>query len=136
MKQRRQELRSRMPKAEVIVWRALRGSALGAKFRRQHSVGKYVLDFYCPEKHLAIEIDGDSHFEDGAVEYDKDRQMQIESLGLQFLRFTNEAVYTDINSVIERIQQCLTIATAPTTPNPSSGQAPTTPNPSSGRRGI
>ena len=52
-----------MPRAELILWSKIKNKTInGAKFRRQHSIGNYILDFYCPEHLLAIEIDGDSHF--------------------------------------------------------------------------
>ena len=82
---KRKELRHQMSKTEVLVWSYLKGKQMGGyKFRRQYGVGPYVLDFYCPKLKLAIEIDGDSHFQDGAEEYDKDRQALIEKLGLRF----------------------------------------------------
>ena len=63
----RQELRNSMPTAEVILWTRLRGrQLLGCKFRRQYSVGAYVMDFYSPEVKLGIELDGDSHFRGSA----------------------------------------------------------------------
>ena len=69
VKPRRQALRRTMPKAEVLLWMQLKGrQLLGCKFRRQYSVGSYVLDFYCPEIRLAIELDGDSHFRAGAID--------------------------------------------------------------------
>ena len=95
---KRKELRHQMSKTEVLVWSYLKGKQMGGyKFRRQYGVGPYVLDFYCPKLKLAIEIDGDSHFQDGAEEYDKDRQALIEKLGIRFLRFTNVDVYESLN---------------------------------------
>ena len=75
----------------------------GYKFRRQQSVDQYVIDFYCPELKLAIEIDGDSHFMSGAEVQDKIRQEYIESFGIQFLRFTNEDVYKNIDGVCQTV---------------------------------
>ncbi len=93
-----------MPKAEMILWRFLKGKNLnGYKFRRQYSVGAYVLDFYCAKLKLAIELDGDSHFVDGVQEYDKMRQTFIESFGIKFLRFTNYEIYTNIEAVLNEI---------------------------------
>ena len=84
----------------------------GCKFRRQYSVDQYVIDFYCPEFKIAIEIDGDSHFKTGAEDYDKARQEYIESFGIQFLpaspaggRFTNEDVCKNINGVCQKIYE-------------------------------
>jgi very-short-patch-repair endonuclease len=101
---KRKELRHNMPKAEVVLWTQLKGKQIGGhKFRRQYGVGPYVLDFYCPKLKLAIEIDGDSHFQDGAEEYDKDRQELIETLGIRFLRFTNGDVHQSLDGVLEKI---------------------------------
>ena len=75
----RQELRSQIPTAEVILWSRLRGRrVLGKKFRRQYSVGPYVLDFYCPEVRLAVEVDGDSHCLPDAARQDRERQAWVE----------------------------------------------------------
>ena len=68
-KGKRKQLRKTMPEAEVILWSRLKNKQLAeTKFRRQYSVGKYVVDFYCAEKKLAIELDGESHFVEGAQE--------------------------------------------------------------------
>lgn len=97
-------LRNNMPKAEIFLWSKLKGRGLsGFKFRRQYGVDKFVLDFYCPELKLAIEVDGDSHFRGGAKESDMERQKIIESYGIVFLRFTNTDIYENMNAVLERI---------------------------------
>jgi very-short-patch-repair endonuclease len=75
------------------------------KFRNQYSVEQFVLDFYSPEIKLAIEIDGESHFQEGAAHYDKERQIFIEPTGINFLRFTNNQVYENLNGVLEIIAQ-------------------------------
>lgn len=101
---KRQYLRNRATDAEQILWYYLQGKQLaGYKFRRQYSIGKYVVDFYCPKLRLAIEIDGDTHFEKKVIEGDKRRQKFIELFGIQFLRFTNSDIYESINEVIEKI---------------------------------
>ncbi len=79
----------------------------GHKFRRQYSVDKFVLDFYCPQQKLAIEIDGDSHFTKKAAEHDRERQMIIESYSIRFLRFTNAEVNKNMEGVILRIMEYL-----------------------------
>jgi|SRR6476469_3932664 len=105
-KAKRQQLRRNRTKAEFIIWQKLKGKQLeGYKFRSQYSVGSFVIDFYCTELKLAIEIDGDSHFEEGAQEYDRERQAFIESVGIRFLRFTNDEVYGNLEGVLERITQ-------------------------------
>lgn len=100
----RQKLRNDSPKAEQKLWEFLRGSQLnGLKFRRQYGIGPYVVDFYCPELRLAIEIDGDSHYEKGADIYDQKRQQFIERRNIRFLRFTNDDIYENLEGVIEKI---------------------------------
>ncbi len=100
---KRQQLRAEMPVAERLLWKQLRNEALGVKFRRQVSIGKYVLDFYCPSLHLAIEVDGESHAGEVAQEYDAVRQREIESLGVRFIRVSNEDVYRSALDVAEGI---------------------------------
>ncbi len=103
-KTKRKSLRKNMPPAEVTLWQFLRNKqANGHKFRRQYSVDKYVLDFYCPSAKLAIEVDGDSHFSDTAIQSDKIRQKAIEEMGIRFLRFTNRDIYENLEGVFEEI---------------------------------
>jgi very-short-patch-repair endonuclease len=95
-----------MPKAEVILWSKLKSKGLdGYKFRRQYSVGKFVVDFYCPRLKLAIEADGDSHFCEESEVLDKERQNFIESFGISFLRFTNREIYENLNEVLAKIEK-------------------------------
>jgi len=75
----------------------------GLKFRRQHSIGGFIVDFYCPEKRLAIELDGDVHEEKKQATYDKARQKTIEALGIKVLRFTNEDVIQNVEDVLKAI---------------------------------
>lgn len=103
-KEKRRYLRHHMPKAEIILWSVLKNKkVLGYKFRRQYSVGSFVLDFYCPRLKLALEVDGDSHFNSVARIYDQKRQKYIEEFGIKFLRFTNNDIYTNFDGVIEEI---------------------------------
>ncbi len=105
-KEKRRSLRNNMPPAEALVWSRLRNNlVLGYKFRRQYSVGRYVIDFYCPALKLAVEIDGDSHFVTEAIDNDQRRQAFIESFGIQFLRFTNHEVNWEMDAVLEKIYQ-------------------------------
>jgi very-short-patch-repair endonuclease len=102
--ERRRVLRNNMPKSEVVLWSKLKNKQMyGKRFLRQYGVDQYVLDFYCPELKLAIEIDGDSHYMPGAQEQDKVRQEQIEALGIRFLRFTNDEVCTNIDGVCQSV---------------------------------
>ena len=104
----RRKLRQTMPPAEVILWQALRGQQLGGfKFRRQYSVGSYILDFYCAEVKLAIEVDGESHYQPGVEEKDDHRQTFVERYGITFLRFTNPEVYDNLDGVLQTIMEKL-----------------------------
>ena len=104
-KPKRRFLRNDMPKAELVLWAHLRGKRVaGAKFRRQYSVGSYIVDFYCPGARLAIEVDGDSHFQPGAQRADQRRQAFIESFGIRVLRFTNTAVLENLDEVVDAIE--------------------------------
>jgi very-short-patch-repair endonuclease len=98
-------LRRNLPKAEVILWSRLKNKGLdGYKFRRQYSIGKFVVDFYCPRLKLAIEVDGDSHFSEKSEVYDKERQRFIESFKISFLRFTNKDIYENLDEVLAAIK--------------------------------
>jgi very-short-patch-repair endonuclease len=103
-KDKRQSLRNNMPPAEKLIWARLRGRQVeGCKFRRQYSIGAFVVDFYVPKLKLAIEIDGSSHDGEAAQVYDAERQAFLESKGTKFLRFTNQQVYEELDAVIESI---------------------------------
>ncbi len=102
---KRKILRRNSPKAELILWSALRNRKIGGeKFKRQFSIGRYAVDFYCPKLNLAIEIDGNYHLSPKTKEYDIDRQEFIESLGINFLRFSNKEVENNLQKVIEKIK--------------------------------
>ena len=89
------------------------------RFRRQYSIGLYVLDFYCLQLKLATEVDGDSHYQPGMADYDHNRQRYIEALGIRFLRFTDTEVYEQIDEIVERITGTLTaLATGSKSSNP------------------
>jgi len=105
LKGRRRELRRNMTKAEVMLWLELKEKKLcGHKFRRQHSIGIYLVDFYCPKLKLVIEIDDLTHSSKDEIEYDSERQIMIENLGISFLRFKNDEIYQNILNVIDRIK--------------------------------
>lgn len=100
---KRQKLRNKSPVAERLLWEHLRNRAMGVKFRRQVSIGRYVVDFYCPALKLAIEVDGASHAGDDAREYDELRQSEIENLGVRFIRVANEDIYRNALDVADGI---------------------------------
>jgi very-short-patch-repair endonuclease len=85
----RQKLRHNATPAEKVLWRSLKKSGVGAKFRRQHGVGPYVLDFYCPEHKLAVEIEGSVHDDVIRRDYDGERHAYLESHGIRVLYFKN-----------------------------------------------
>jgi very-short-patch-repair endonuclease len=103
-KNKRRELRRSMPEAEVMLWSRQKGrQLLGCKFRRQYSVGAFVLDFFAAEIKLGIEIDGDSHFQSGVPEYDQKRQQFIESFEIKIVRILNTEIYQSLDGVLEMI---------------------------------
>ena len=104
LKSTRQSLRNNMPLPEIILWNRIRGKQLlRYKFRRQYSVQNFVIDFYCPAKKIAIEIDGDNHYTESKIVEDKIRQKKIEELGIKVLRFTNLEIETNIDGVLAHI---------------------------------
>lgn len=108
LKPTRKRLRNNPTPAEKRLWDKLRNSQLaGKKFRRQHSVGNYILDFYCPQHQLAIELDGDSHFTELGMEYDARRTACLIKVGIRVLRFTNSEVFENLENVLERIRENL-----------------------------
>ncbi|MBI5302868.1 MAG: endonuclease domain-containing protein [Chloroflexi bacterium] len=128
-KELRQQLRRNMPKAEIVLWSRLRNrQVLGYKFRRQFSVGAYAIDFYCPELKLAIEVDGDSHFNPNAMENDRVRLSFIESFGICFVRVTNNQIYHSIDDVMEYITQIIMQKTTPPRPSPCQGEGEFSPS--------
>ncbi|MCC6627286.1 MAG: endonuclease domain-containing protein [Chloroflexi bacterium] len=90
--------------AETLLWRLLRDRQLAsAKFRRQHQYGRYVLDFYCVEHHLAIEADGAQHFGEHGVKADAVRTAALATAGIRVLRFTNREILCETEEVVEAI---------------------------------
>ena len=102
--EKRRELRKNMTKAEVLLWLELKNKKLGVRFLRQFSIKAFVVDFYCPEIKLALEIDGATHITREEIKYDKQRQEYIESLSIKFLRFDNIEIYYDMFNVLEKIK--------------------------------
>ena len=106
-KDRRRELRATMTAAERMIWERVRGSQLGCRFRRQHSIGDYIVDFYCPTARLVVEIDGSIHESEQQQDHDILRTLYLKSVGHHVLRFTNKEVQTDIDRVLSVIRgQC------------------------------
>lgn len=106
LKERRKELRNNLTPAEAKMWDYLKNSQLyGKKFRRQHSVGGYVLDFYCPSEKIAKELDGEIHNLEDVKEYDQNRMEYLDSCGIKVLRYKNKSVFEDINKIIIEIKK-------------------------------
>jgi very-short-patch-repair endonuclease len=103
---RAQEMRRKMTPSERKLWFEFLRTA-PVKFRRQRPAGWYILDFYCPEKKLVIEVDGAHHYTKEGREYDAIRTAYLESCGLKVVRFTNQDVITNLGSVAKKILQVL-----------------------------
>jgi very-short-patch-repair endonuclease len=99
----RTELRRKMTPAEAAFWKLVQGSKLGRKFRRQHSVWPYVLDFYCPLERLGIELDGEVHAQDEARRHDLERVQFIELFNIKVLRFPNAVVFENPEHILTTI---------------------------------
>ena len=103
----RKNLRNNGTTAEAFLWKYLKGSQLqGRKFRRQHSINRYVVDFYCPSEKLIVELDGQYHFNPQMQEYDRKREKDLEALGFTIIRFENKMVFDFLPSVLKGISDC------------------------------
>jgi very-short-patch-repair endonuclease len=100
---RARKLRRRMTLPEVLLWRALRKEPEGVKFRRQHPVGPYVLDFYCPQARLGIEIDGIAHDMGDNPERDETRALWLAGRKIALLRVPASEVFKSVDQVAEAI---------------------------------
>jgi len=92
-------LRISSTQAEKVLWQEIRNKKLGVKFRRQHVIENFIVDFYCHECKLAIEVDGGYHLEQNQREYDENRSFNLSEYGITVLRFTNDEVLIDTNKV-------------------------------------
>ena len=97
------KLRKDMTLSEILIWQEIRKKNLGVQFHRQVPIDNYIVDFYCHEISLIIEIDGNSHNFDEVVENDIKRQEKLEQFGLTFIRFDDLEVKNDINNVIREL---------------------------------
>ena len=114
LKQRRKNLRNNLTSAEATLWRFLKKSQLQRrKFRRQHSIYNYIVDFYCPREKLVIELDGKDHFSSPGYQSGIIRDKVLSKLDIQVIRFENDEIFHDINSVLAKIEEKFT------TPSPS-----------------
>jgi len=99
------ELRKDMTAAENILWERLNKSQLGVRFKAQHPIDIFIVDFYCHKYKLVVEVDGEIHL--SQKEYDEGRTAELERFGITVIRFSNEEVLNDIDKVVERIREHL-----------------------------
>jgi len=100
--------RKNMTNAEKLLWIRLKNRRdFPDRIRSQHSVFKFILDFYCHQSQLAIEVDGGYHKEKSQILYDEDRTLILSEFGIKVIRFTNHEVLNDIDNVVLKIKNCL-----------------------------
>jgi very-short-patch-repair endonuclease len=106
LKSKRKHLRNNSTEAEILLWTYLKGKQLnGRKFRRQQSIGNYIVDFYCPTEKLAIELDGDFHFDEVVKKYDEKRTEFINKFSIKLIRFENQEVLYNLETVLKSIEK-------------------------------
>src|SRR3989338_4840814 len=98
-------LRKEDTKTERILWKTLRGTKLGVRFRRQHPIDMYILDFYSPKSKLCVELDGSPHKMKENKEYDEIREEYLRIKGIKTLRFWNSEIEKDMDAVLEKIRK-------------------------------
>ena len=114
----KRRLRSNMTGPETRLWSALRARQLqGMKFRRQHGIGPYIVDFYCPEQSLVIEIDDDSHANADQIVRDQLRDKYFQSLGLRVIRYFNNDIVKNLAGVLEDLAEKLASGSTSTRPS-------------------
>ena len=105
IEQAARKLRKNLTPAEALLWSGLKNKQLeGLRFRRQHPVGNFILDFYCPSCKLVIEVDGEIHDRPFQIERDRARTAKLEEYGYRVLRFSNERVMNDLPQVLAEIK--------------------------------
>lgn len=103
-KDQRRALRSNLTSAEAVLWNHLKNGQLhNRKFRRQHSIGEYILDFYCPQEKLAVELDGAGHFTAAGNLHDAARTEYLNAVGIRVIRFENKLIWSVLESVLQTI---------------------------------
>jgi very-short-patch-repair endonuclease len=103
----RRELRKQPISAERVLWSRLRKKQLGCRFNRQYGIGKFVVDFYCAEKKIVVEIDGATHGTEAEIRHDLKREKFLKNLGLNIKRYTNRNVFDDLDLVVGDIYEIL-----------------------------
>jgi very-short-patch-repair endonuclease len=102
-----------MTHGEILLWNELKGKRLGFRFSRQIPIDNFIVDFYCKDLMLVIEVDGESHYHDDQPAKDKVRQDRLESLGIRFLRFDDSDVKNNISWVVKEIMLWIEVNTHP-----------------------
>jgi very-short-patch-repair endonuclease len=106
----RKDLRNNLTPAERRFWYYIGNKRFNnLKFRKQHGIGPYIVDFYCPEKKLIIEIDGDSHARSKVIYYDQERTLYLDKLGYKVVRYTNTDIMTNIEGVFQDLTRQLSL---------------------------
>jgi very-short-patch-repair endonuclease len=104
LKEKARKLRNNSTLTEIMLWQQLKGRQIrGYDFHRQKPLGKYIVDFFCNELNLAIEVDGESHF--GKQDYDALRQNELEKLGVLILRFSDMEVRYNLEGAVKSIEK-------------------------------
>lgn len=108
LKNKSRDLRQKQTDAERFLWKRLRNrQVLDCKFYRQFALGNYILDFYCLEKKLAIELDGSQHLVDSQVLYDQKRKDYLLKYGVKILRFLDNEVFQNTDGVLQTVYDSL-----------------------------
>jgi very-short-patch-repair endonuclease len=102
LREKARRLRNESTFSEILLWLKIKGKTFGYEFHRQVPLDEYIVDFYCHELSLAIEIDGSSH--DNKYDYDLKRQRRLESLGVRFIRFEDIDVKRNMNDVLRTLE--------------------------------
>lgn len=104
LKQRSRDLRNQSTLSEVLLWKHLRAKQMkGFQFNRQKPLENFIADFYCKQLNLVIEIDGSSH--EGKEQYDKDRDIELQKLGLTILHFSDQEIKRNLRGVLMQIEE-------------------------------
>ena len=101
----RRELRHRLTPAEAFLWKHLKSRQFeGRRFTKQHSIGHFIVDFYCPSEKLIVELDGQVHINPVAEDYDQERTLYLNKLGFKVIRFENKIVFENLDFVLMEIR--------------------------------
>ncbi len=104
LEKRRKKLRKSLTSAEATLWKSLQRKQLkGRKFRRQHSIENYIVDFYCSSENLIVELDGAVHLDFAQQNYDQEQTKKLEALGFTVIRFENKLIFERLDDVLDEI---------------------------------